>query len=56
MKNFMEIYLKENILIAEPLKDLSNLGQQFQNIYKKYYENMYDRNWLCWFSKWNLFC
>ena len=35
MKNFMEIYLKENILIVEHLMDLLILELQFQNIYKK---------------------
>ena len=35
MKNFMEIYLKENILIAVHLKDLLIPDLQFQNIYKR---------------------
>ena len=34
MKNFMEIFLRENILIVEHLKVLLILDLQFQNIYK----------------------
>ena len=50
MKNFTEIFLEENILIVERLMGLLNLELQFQNILKNNYENMYDRNRLCWFS------